>query len=228
MIGNPVSLVLLTGFPHATGMTITMKTVNLCIFGDSMAYGAWDDAGGWVDRLRQYLHGLTLDSHFQSYYFVYNLGIPGNTAADVLARLPGEAAAREPHVMIFAVGINDSRWQEPGHVPQATEAAFRENIARLIADARRFAPAVVCIGLTPVDEHATMPFEPGIYFENERIRSFNDTLRQMAKDENVLFCDISGALSPLTDLEDGLHPNRAGHEKLFMLVRDFLTERGVI
>jgi len=205
-----------------------MKTLNLCIFGDSIAYGAWDDRGGWVDRLRTYLHRQTLKSHFQAYYFVYNLGIPGNTAADMLARLAGEAAAREPHVIIFAVGINDSRWQEPDRIPDVTEEAFRESIAKLIADARRFAPRIVFIGLTPVDETKTMPFESGAYFENERIRRYDEIMRRIAENEGALFLDVAAALSPATDLEDGLHPNRAGHEKLFVRIRDFLKDRGII
>lgn len=198
-------------------------TTNICVFGDSIAYGAWDDCGGWVDRLRAYLHGQVLASHFQSYYFLYHLGIPGNTAADVLARLPGEAVAREPHVIIFAIGINDSRWQEPGHTPHVTEAAFRENIAHLIAAARRITPAIVFIGLTPVNESKTMPFEPDCAFENERILHYNDIIRQMTQDASTLFLDVYSAISPVIDLQDGLHPNRTGHEKLFMLIRDFLT-----
>ena len=203
---------------------VMTTTINICVFGDSIAYGAWDGRGGWVDRLRAHLHSVTLRSHFQSYYFLYPLGIPGNTAADVLARLSHEAAAREPHIIIFAVGINDARWQEPGRIPHVTEAAFRKNIAELIAAARRFTSRIIFIGLTPVDESKTMPFEPDCAFENARIRSFDAILRELTADADVLFLDVSAALSPSADLEDGLHPNSAGHEKLFALVRDFLTE----
>lgn len=77
-----------------------MRTVHLCVFDDSISYGGWDASGGWVDRLRSYLHGVTLDSRFQAYH----LGIPGNTTGDVLTRIVQEAKAREPHVIIFAVG----------------------------------------------------------------------------------------------------------------------------
>lgn len=205
-----------------------ITTTNICVFGDSITYGAWDEAGGWVDRLRSYLHGLTLASHFQSYYFLYNLGIPGDTTADVIKRFSAECEAREPHVIIFAVGINDSRWQEPGHAPHVTEAAFRENIAKLIVAARRITPAVVFIGLTPVDERRTMPFEPDCAFENKRILHYNDIVRQITKDEKVLFLDVHSAISIDTDLKDGLHPNRNGHEKLFILIRDFLTRERLI
>lgn len=205
-----------------------ITTTNICIFGDSIAYGAWDDAGGWPDRLRAYLHGQTLRSHFQSYYFCYALGIPGDTTENLMRRFSAECAVREPQVIIFAVGINDSRWQEPGHTPRVKEDAFRKNVSALIAAARRLTPRIVFIGLTPVDENKTMPFEPDCAFENERIRYYNDTIRHITQKESVLFLDVATALSPATDLEDGLHPNRHGHEKLFALVRDFLTEHALI
>jgi len=31
-----------------------------------------------------------------------------------------------------------------------------------------------------------------------------------------------------SDLEDGLHPNAKGHEKMFQRIRDFLVENKVI
>lgn len=205
-----------------------MKTTNICVFGDSIAYGAWDDHGGWVDRLRAFLHAKTLRSRFQSYYFLYHLGIPGNTAGDVLKRLAGEAKAREPHIVIFAIGINDARWREPGRVPHVAEEIFRKNVGLLISEARSFTHAIVFIGLTPVDETRTMPFDPGCYFENERIQHYDAILRKTAEDADVLYLAVHDVLSPKTDFEDGLHPNRAGHEKLFVLIRDFLTRENII
>ena len=32
---------------------------KIFIFGDSIAYGAWDPVGGWVERLRQWLFVTT-------------------------------------------------------------------------------------------------------------------------------------------------------------------------
>lgn len=164
-----------------------MKTVNLCIFGDSIAYGSWDASGGWVDRLRSYLHGVTLASRFQSYYFAYHLGIPGNTTGDVLARLPHEAKMREPHVIIFAVGINDARWRVPGQIPHVDEDTFRRNIVKLIAEGRRFTQMIVFVGLTAVDETKTMPFDPACYFENERIRRYDAILREIVTTAEIIY-----------------------------------------
>ena len=207
---------------------IIMKTVNLCLLGDSISYGAWDVSGGWVDRLRSYLHGITLASRFQSYYFAYHLGIPGDTTGDVLARLGYETEAREPHVIVLAVGINDARWRVPEQIPHVDEAVFRRNIETLITEGRRFTQSLVFVGLTSVDESKTMPFEPNCYFENERIRRYDTIIRELTAAAGVLYLSAYDALSPAEDLEDGLHPNARGHEKLFLLVRDFLLQYNLI
>ncbi|TSC67284.1 MAG: hypothetical protein G01um101466_751, partial [Parcubacteria group bacterium Gr01-1014_66] len=51
---------------NARGRKISTK--NICIFGDSIAYGAWDTHGGWGDRLRSVLHTKTIASDFTSYF----------------------------------------------------------------------------------------------------------------------------------------------------------------
>ena len=41
-----------------------MKDINILVFGDSIAYGAWDDdKAGWVNRLR-----LILEDNSNQYY----------------------------------------------------------------------------------------------------------------------------------------------------------------
>lgn len=205
-----------------------MRTTNICIFGDSIAYGAWDTSGGWVDRLRSLLHGRTLASNFTDYYFVYHLGIPGDTTHDVLARFVSEVDAREPHVIICAVGINDSRYRDSGKTPHVAEDIFRVNVAALIAEAKERAPAVFFIGLTPVDETKTMPYEEGVYFENKNILRYNAMLQGITEESGIEFIETYDALDVKEDLVDGLHPNARGHEKLFALIRNHLIKREII
>ncbi|MBI2053535.1 MAG: hypothetical protein HYT41_02195 [Candidatus Sungbacteria bacterium] len=108
------------------------------------------------------------------------------------------------------------------------EAVFRRNIEALIAEGRRFTRSLVFVGLTSVDESKTMPFEPNCYFENERIRRYDTIIRELTADAGVLYLPAYDALSPAEDMEDGLHPNARGHEKLFLLVRDFLTAHDLL
>jgi lysophospholipase L1-like esterase len=205
-----------------------MRTTNICIFGDSIAYGAWDSLGGWVDRLRQFLHARTLASDFTDYYFVYHLAVPGNTTHDVLARLVPEIDAREPNVIISAVGINDSRYRDEDHTPHVAEDIFRVNVRTLIAETKERAPKAFFVGLTPVDETKTMPYEEGIYFENKNILRYNAILEEMTNETSVEFIEVYDALDAKEDLIDGLHPNARGHEKISIIIRDYLSEKGVI
>jgi lysophospholipase L1-like esterase len=73
----------------------------ICIFGDSIAWGATDcEKGGWVERLKTELMVKDID--------VYNLGISGDTTENILKRMDAEAEARNPDIIIFSVGINDA------------------------------------------------------------------------------------------------------------------------
>ena len=85
-----------------------MNTRNICIFGDSISHGQWGRLNGWADRLKLTLQNETLDSGFQSYYFLYNLSIPGDTTEHIRQRFDAECAARAPHIIIFTAGINDA------------------------------------------------------------------------------------------------------------------------
>jgi lysophospholipase L1-like esterase len=52
---------------------------TICVFGDSITWGAYDpERGGWVNRLRNDLEKKEIES--------YNLGISGDTTADLLKR----------------------------------------------------------------------------------------------------------------------------------------------
>ena len=202
-----------------------MSTKNICIFGDSIAYGEWTHHLGWADQLQNTLQQKTLESKFSLYYFLYNLSISGNTTEDVLKRFQVETDAREPHIIIFAVGTNDSSRKDP-NVSRVSPEKFRENIRALIDAAKHRTRTVIWIGLTSVDEKRTTPFET-TYFSNDRISAYDTVIREICAEYDVPHLNLLSILQP-EDLEDGLHPNRQGHDKLFHSIRDFLTEKQVI
>ena len=58
---------------------------TICIFGDSIAWGASDlEFGGWVARLRNYLETEKYDSS------IYNCSISGDSTQDLLKRFSNE------------------------------------------------------------------------------------------------------------------------------------------
>ncbi len=203
-----------------------MPTKNICIFGDSIAYGEWTHHLGWADQLQNTLQQKTLESKFALYYFLYNLSIPGNTTEDVLKRFQVEADAREPHIIIFAVGTNDSSSKD-SDIPRVSTEKFRENVRMLVDKAKHRTRTVAWIGLTGVDETRTTPFDKTSYFSNRSIGAYDAIIKKMCAEYDVPHLEILSLLQP-EDLEDGLHPNKQGHDKLFHAVRNFLVEQGVV
>ena len=52
-------------------------------------------------------------------------------------------------------------------------------------------------------------------------------MREVCAEHQVLFLDVFGLLEN-EDLDDGLHPNVRGHEKLFQRIKDFLLDNRII
>lgn len=62
---------------------------NICILGDSIVYGAWDEEKhGYVNRLRE---DLKENNQVEN---IYGLGIPGETTAGLLKRIDTELKIR--------------------------------------------------------------------------------------------------------------------------------------
>ncbi len=205
-----------------------MKTTNIGIWGDSITYGAWDTEGGWADRLRVFLHARAIASKFEEYFWVYNLGIPGETSRDVLRRFEAECVPRTPHVVLFAAGINDSCRNGDARMPRVSLAEYRENLMRFADQALRVTPTVVFVGLAAVDEAVTQPFNnEDAFFSHEDMIAYNEVVSEVSKERGLMHIDLHNLLTP-DDLFDGLHPNTEGHRKLFEHIKDFLLARSVV
>jgi len=84
--------------------------MNICIFGDSIAWGAYDpERGGWATRLRNYLEKKN------RYIIVYNLSISDEITTDLLTHLEIEIKSRESNLIIFAIGTNDAQFIHSVH-----------------------------------------------------------------------------------------------------------------
>ncbi|MBW2999358.1 hypothetical protein KY339_01690 [Candidatus Woesearchaeota archaeon] len=204
----------------------------ICVFGDSLIFGRGDNLNrGWVGRLRKYFEA-------KDYYnAVYNLGIPGNNTNDLLNRFETECKARikenhpeDKHVILIGIGLNDSKYiDKPGN-PEVKQEIFKKNIKQLIEIAKKYTPEVIFIGLTSVDENRTNPYET-TFFLNDRVKQYNDMIMECCNDNNILFIDIFDEWQKLDYaelLDDGLHPNAKGYEKIYGIVKDFLIGHKII
>lgn len=220
------------------GKSQDMDTVKIiCVFGDSLAWGAWDrELGGWINRLRIHLDSLGLGD--SSAGLVYNLGIETNTTNDLLSRFENEARERfwetqsneqeNRNVCIFEIGKNDSQYRTTKDAPWVPVEVFEQNIVTLIEKARVICSHVYFVGLAHVDESKTIPWDDdGSSYDNENVEIYNAIVEKVCLAQGVRFVKILDLLS-VDDLVDGVHPHAVGHQKIFVAVRDVLTEDGLI
>lgn len=199
----------------------------ITIFGDSIVFGRGDNKDhGWVGRLAKYFE-------VKDYYnVVYNMGIPGDTSTNLLKRLDTEAKARiryfrpeDKHILVVGIGINDSRITN--NKQATTKKRFNSNISRLIKLAKKHTKHIAFIGLTPVDEKLTADYE-GTSFTNGRISEFNNIIKTHCQKKNLLFIDVFKGLKKVNYkqlLDDGVHPNSKGYQKMFEIIKPKLVRR---
>ncbi len=85
----------------------------------------------------------------------------------------------------------------------------------LIDDAKQYTEHILFIGLTKVDERRTNPvaWDNSISYSNKEIVRYNEELKNICKEKSINYLDIFNLLDT-KDLDDGLHPNNNGHQKL--------------
>jgi len=191
--------------------------MNICIFGDSITYGAYDPInGGWVNLLRNYFEEKYDD------ITIYNLGICGEGSNDLLKRFKNEITPRKPDLIILAIGVNDVKHQKEKSIQFDK---FEKNINELINQGSQFTKKIIILEITPVDEKLTTPrnISPYNFRENKDIAKCNEILKKIAEKEKIIFGQIPSTFSE-KDLYDGLHPNTEGHRKIFEKIRPVIEE----
>jgi len=172
--------------------------MNICIFGDSITWGAFDyEKGGWVERLKSSL--------MEDASIISNLGIYGDTTEGLLERFETEAGTRGPDALIFAIGINDALMIENIDPDRLEE--FDNNISSLCSLAKEMTDKIIFIGLTRIEE------ENGTH-QNDVIKEYDSIIEASCKDNGITYIKMFDLLQN-DDLEDGLHPNSEGHRKMF-------------
>jgi lysophospholipase L1-like esterase len=189
--------------------------MKICVFGDSLAWGAKDyKKGGWVERLKCYFIENCKDVH------VYNLSLFADNTDGLLKRFETEAKSRKADMIIFAIGINDSLYLRTKDNRNVDLDRFKSNLLELVRIAQNIADNVMFIGLTKVDETKTMPRPTGIperFYENESIVKYDTVIREFCEKNALVYVDMKEVIK-IEDLEDGLHPNSQGHEKIFKAI----------
>lgn len=194
---------------------------SICLFGDSTSWGAWDlDGGGWPMRLWKHI-GIR---EGEAYCELYNCSISGGTTQTILDRFESEAKIRGADALLFQTGGNDAAYLPETKSNLVSEDQFRANIETIIEKAKAITPNIIFMDLKNCDESRTTPVSwINIHYTNESIKRYAAIMEDVCRERGVLFLDVPD-LAP-EDFEDGLHPNAQGHEKLFVLIRDFLIDQ---
>jgi acyl-CoA thioesterase I len=207
--------------------------IKIFIFGDSIAYGAWDPEGGWVERQRQSVF-VTTRGEYNRGTFLYNLSIVGETTAELRKRFPIELEVRQPEpgdLIVFATGINDAQFVDGQ--PIATPADVCTNVRALLQQARAFTPRLCWVGLTPVDDARTtpIPWMPDRAYQNAAVAEFEAAIRQTAAAETIPYIELFSAWTADRGYQlllfDGIHPNAAGHAQICERIKAFLHRQGL-
>jgi lysophospholipase L1-like esterase len=196
----------------------------VCIFGDSIAFGYNDtEKGGWVQRLRNFFETNDYDIS------LYNCSVSGDTTEDVLKRFKVESQARDAEMIIFAIGINDSRYINSKDNPAVPADQFQKNLQELINQAKKFTKKIIFLGLTNIVESKVMPipWQPDEYYDQENVKIYNQHLKTICEKNNLPFLDMLDLLDDL-ELDDGLHPEPSGHEKIYLKVKDYILSNKLL
>jgi lysophospholipase L1-like esterase len=205
---------------------------KILVFGSSSVYGAWDKEGGWVGRLRKYADQQN-EYHEKNRTEVYNQGIIGDSSKNVLERFEVETQLRlrindGVNTILFQIGGNDSSFIASKGKARIIPEFYKQNLASLLALARKYTQNIAFVGLTLVDESVTNPisWDSDIFYKNDAILLYNDIIRDFCKVNDIPFIDIIDRAIYFCD--DGVHQDSNGHQIVFECVREFLKEKHLV
>lgn len=188
------------------------RDIRICFVGDSFVNGTNDPAYlGWAGQLC--VNATQLTGRRVTYY---DLGIRGDTSADVAARWKDECARRLPsHIdgrLVFSFGVDDlSIVNRRQRLPMEVTIA---NFRHILYEACRRYPTLV-IGPPPVANPE----------KNMRIRYLCRLMAEAANDLEVPYLPIFEELIRSRTwrreimMYDGMHPSRGGYAELAALIQ---------
>lgn len=184
-----------------------VRDVGMVFMGASMTAGYGDPKGlGWVGRVVARTQHPDLD------LTAYNLGVRGNTSADIVARWAAEShprwKARAEKRLVLSVGANDV-------LSGMTMARSRLNLANVIDEATNSGIGVFVVGLAPsLDEEL-----------NRRIEALAEAQADVCSRRGITYVDCYRPLvshdqwmADLAASPDRAHPGQAGYGLIAWLV----------
>jgi len=174
---------------------------RVLVLGDSLAYGTGADEGEDYPTLLARKTG----------WEVINAGVPGDTSAGGLKRLPALLDEHAPQLLLLELGGNDFLRR----VPRETTAG---NLRGMLREASRRNIPVVLIA-TP---------QPNLLGAAVGSLSDDPVYREIAEDSGTPLIDevLAGVLSDDALKSDPIHPNAAGYRRVAEGIHQALQKQG--
>lgn len=166
-------------------------------FGDSLTHGTGASAGEDYPAQLQMQIGRR----------VINAGVPGETSADGLARLPRALEEHRPALVILCLGGND-------FLRQLDPALTRANLDRMIAMIRAGGIPLV---LVAVPQAKLLGSNDPVY--DELARQHKLVIEDEVLDDVLHDRDLKS---------DPIHPNALGYRRMAEALAELLKERGAV
>lgn len=174
-----------------------MKSKIVCM-GDSLTEGYG------IEKMYRWSDLLSHDMNIE----IINSGISGDTTGGMLARFQGMVIDNKPSHVIIMGGTNDL----------SLNLSDEQIISNILAMTRyaRYNNIVSIIGI-PTMMYPTDSFVNGSIFLDQvslrtRLEVYRNKLKRFVNEDELFFIDFSVNMTPDLFLEDGLHPNEAGHK----------------
>lgn len=200
--------------------------IKLILFGDSICFGQGISLHkGWAPRLSARLGEVA--SARGGDLVVINSAANGGTTRHALERMPYEVQSQWPELLLVQFGLNDcNRWETDGGHPRVSPAAFKANLAEIVARAFVFGARRVFLNTNHPTMRDERPMPHGDVTYEEANRAYNALIRELAAELgprvvlNDMF-DVFAAVATDRDsrarlvLDDGLHLSERGHDLYF-------------
>ena len=166
----------------------------------------------------------------EDYPVIFNLGISADTSKDIVKRFENEAAARRSREMVIVFCVSTNNAMVTGNDSWKGTDGYRQDLKKLISQARAFTTKVMFVGLPPCEEDKTTPVFWGNYnCTNERILAVDTVMKEVATINKLSHVAIFEMMKNDTEqgkqlFADGLHPNDVGHQLIFEQVRPELDK----
>lgn len=166
-------------------------------FGDSLTHGTGASADTAYPAVLATLTGRA----------VVNAGLPGDTTATGLARLPEVLAEHRPRLVLLCLGGNDMLRKQP-------ESATENNLRLLVQTIRASGAEVVLIGVPAPKLFGGAPDFYTRIAEDMRLPLEADVFNDVLKDNRLK--------------SDPIHANAAGYRIVAERLAEFLREAGAL